>query len=90
MKSDLRNLVTAEEAFFADSTAYTTKLTQLKFQVSNGVNPPTILAAAPGAGSWWSATITHKQLASPAECGVAINTDNPLVANDSTGAPACK
>jgi hypothetical protein len=26
MKSDLRNLVTAEEAFFADSVKYTTRI----------------------------------------------------------------
>jgi len=86
MKSDLRNLVTAEEAFFADSTAYTQTLGNLKFQVSNGVNNPLI---ATGAG-WWSATITHTQLVSPAECAVAINTGNPILTSDSSGAPRCK
>jgi len=87
MKSDLRNLVTAEEAFFADSTHYTTALASLKFAVSNGVNSPTI---ATGTGGWWSATITHTQLASPAECAVAINTGNPLSTADSSGAPRCQ
>jgi type IV pilus assembly protein PilA len=87
MKSDLRNLVTAEEAFFADSTKYTGTLTNLKFQVSNGVNAPTIDAT--GAGQW-SATVTHTQLASPAECAVAINKGNPLATSDSSGAPRCK
>jgi len=86
MKSDLRNLVTAEEAFFADSTAYTSTLANLKFQVSNGVNNPLI---ATGAG-FWSATITHTQLVSPAECAVAINTGNPILTSDSSGAPRCK
>ena len=86
MKSDLRNLVTAEEAFFADSTAYTQTLANLKFQVSNGVNNPAILT---GAG-WWNATITHTQLVSPAECAVAINTGNPILTSDSSGAPRCK
>ena len=90
MKSDMRNLVTAEEAFFADSTHYTATLANLKFQVSNGVNAPTIAAAAVGAGSWWSATVTHTQLASPAECAVAINTGNPITPADSSGAPICK
>jgi len=87
MKSDLRNLVTAEEAFFADSTHYTATVANLKFQVSNGVNTPTI---ATGAGGWWSATVTHTQLASPAECAVAINTGNPLATSDSSGAPRCQ
>ena len=49
MKSDLRNLVTAEEAFFADSVKYTTDVTQMKFKPSTGVNDPVI---TPGAGYW--------------------------------------
>src|SRR4249919_4387958 len=49
MKSDLRNLVTAEEAFFSDSSKYTQTITQLKFQSSTGVNSPLI---ATGAGYW--------------------------------------
>src|SRR6201991_2874607 len=58
MKSDLRNLVTAEEAFFSDSSKYTGTLSQLKFQAPTGVNAPTI---ATGAG-YWTATNTHTQL----------------------------
>jgi type II secretion system protein G len=87
MKSDLRNLVTAEEAFFADSTRYTTlPNAALKFGVSNGVNLPTITVAA----GLWSATITHTQLVSPAECAIAINTGNPILPSDSSGAPRCQ
>src|SRR5471032_789207 len=60
MKSDLRNLVTAEESFFADSTKYVTyDTTQLKFRSSTGVNAPVIV---PGSG-YWSATISHTQIA---------------------------
>src|SRR5207248_716230 len=58
MKSDLRNLVTAEEAFFSDSSKYTNTVSKLKFNVSTGVGTPTI---ATGAG-YWSATNTHTQL----------------------------
>ena len=59
MKSDLRNMVTAEESFFADSTKYATyDTTKLKFKPSTGVNTPTIVT---GAG-FWSATITHTQV----------------------------
>jgi type IV pilus assembly protein PilA len=87
MKSDLRNLVTAEEAFFADSTKYTSNLTYLKFGVSNGVNSPLIETATAGQ---WSATITHKQLIAPAECAIAINKGNPLLVADSSGAPRCQ
>jgi prepilin-type N-terminal cleavage/methylation domain-containing protein len=84
MKSDLRNLVTAEEAFFADSSKYTATLGQLKFNVSSGVGQPTI---ATGAG-YWSATNTHSQLAG-ATCGIGMNTTNTVVAGAGEGEPAC-
>ena len=86
MKSDLRNLVTAEESFFADSTKYVTyDTTKLKFKPSTGVNTPTIV---PGAG-FWSATITHTQIAS-FSCGIGVNTANPIVTTAGDGEPACK
>src|SRR5215468_1539366 len=85
MKSDLRNLVTAEEAFFADSSKYTSTVTQLKYQSTQGVNSPTI---ATGAG-YWTATTTHTQL-SGVTCGVAINTTNPVSAGAAEGQPICQ
>jgi prepilin-type N-terminal cleavage/methylation domain-containing protein len=84
MKSDLRNLVTAEEAFFADSSKYTGTVSQLKFNVSSGVNVPAI---ATGAG-YWSATNTHSQLTG-ATCGIGMNTTNPTVSAAGEGEPAC-
>ena len=84
MKSDLRNLVTAEEAFFADSSKYTSTLAQLKFNRSSGVGSPTI---ATGAG-YWSATNTHSQL-SGATCGIGMNTTTPTVTGAGEGEPAC-
>ena len=83
--SDLRNLVTAEEAFFADSSKYTATVSQLKYQNSQGVSSPTI---ATGAG-YWTATTTHTQLAG-VSCGVSINTTNPVVASAAEGQPICK
>jgi type IV pilus assembly protein PilA len=86
MKSDLRNLVTAEEAFFADSSSYTATLANLKFQSSTGVSSPAIVT---GAG-YWTATVTHSQLPATQPCGVSINTTNPTIATASEGEPACK
>src|SRR3954464_4266718 len=86
MKSDLRNLVTAEEAFFSDSSKYTATVSQLKFQNSTGVNSPTL---ATGSG-WWTATNSHTQL-SGQSCGIGLNTTNPIsgvVAAE--GEPVCK
>jgi prepilin-type N-terminal cleavage/methylation domain-containing protein len=86
MKSDLRNLVTAEEAFFADSSKYTQTVSQLKFQNSTGVGSPVI---ATGAG-FWTATNTHTQLTGTV-CGIGINTTNPLTGvTAAEGEPVCK
>ena len=85
MKSDLHNLVSAEEAFFADSVHYTPTLAQLKYRQSTGVGTPTI---AVGAG-FWSATITHTALAGKT-CQIAVNTANTLVTTAGDGEPVCK
>ena len=86
MKSDLRNLVTAEEAFFSDSSKYTDVVGDLKFQNSTGVVSPKI---AVGAG-FWTATNTHTQLPGTT-CGIGINTTNPVTgASAAEGEPTCK
>ena len=85
MKSDLRNLVTAEEAFFADSSKYTSTIGQLKYSNTTGVNAPTIVT---GAG-FWTATTTHTQLAG-STCGIGVNTTNPLVSSAGDGEVICK
>ncbi len=86
MKSDLRNLVTAEEVLFSDSARYATyDTTILKYRPSNGVNPPTIVV---GTG-YWSATVSHTLIAG-FSCGIAINTTNTVAAKAAQGEPACK
>ena len=60
MKSDLKNLATAEEAFFYDSTFYTSSLAALNnFNASTGVTL-TVVSASPGG---WSARAVHSQTA---------------------------
>ncbi|MEO7085356.1 MAG: prepilin-type N-terminal cleavage/methylation domain-containing protein [Gemmatimonadaceae bacterium] len=83
--SDLRNLVTSEEAYFADSSKYTSTVSMLKYQSTNGVNSPTIVT---GAG-FWTATTTHTQLPG-VTCGVSINTTNPVTIAAAEGQPICK
>ena len=85
MKSDLRNLVTAEEAFFSDSSKYTTNLTAIKFQKSSGTNDPGVNV---GTG-YWTATNTHTQLQN-STCGIGINTTNPVNGTAAEGEPSCK
>src|ERR1700740_2909730 len=55
LKSDLRNLVTAEEAYFDDFSPYTSAMSATVFQASQGVTYT--ISAATGTG--WSATATH-------------------------------
>jgi prepilin-type N-terminal cleavage/methylation domain-containing protein len=86
MKSDLRNLVTAEEAFFSDSSKYTNTVADLKFQSSTGVSSPDITT---GSG-YWAATVTHSQLPATQPCGISINTTNPTIAAAAEGEPVCK
>lgn len=58
MKTDLKNLATAEEGFFYDSTYYTTSLAQLNnFSASPGVTLTVVEATAMG----WSAQTVHAQ-----------------------------
>ena len=54
MKSDLRNLVTAEEAFFSDSSRYTATITDLKYQNSSGTVVPTITTGAFVPDDFWN------------------------------------
>ena len=55
MKSDLRNLATAEEAFFYDSSKYTNSLALMNnFAASAGV----VLVINQATGSGWAATTT--------------------------------
>ena len=86
MKSDLRNLISAEEAFFADSVKYATyDTTKLKFRPSSGVSNPVIV---PGPG-YWSATVTHSQITS-FSCGVGVGTPNPVIVTAGEGEPICQ
>jgi type IV pilus assembly protein PilA len=87
MKSDLRNLVVAEESFFADSVYYLPYIdtAKLKFKPSLSVSTP-IIALGPG---YWTATVTHSQILN-FSCGISVNTVNPLVTNAGEGEPICK
>jgi prepilin-type N-terminal cleavage/methylation domain-containing protein len=87
MKSDLRNLVTAEEAYFSDSSSYVAygDTTRLNFKPSPGVSTPSI---ALGAG-YWSATVTHSQIPG-FSCGIGVKTVNPVVTDAGNGEPACR
>jgi len=91
MKSDLRNLVTAEEAFFADSVKYLSAAAVTATTCATGglqycaTVGNTVDATAVAGG--WSATVTNVNL-SGKTCAIYVNTTAVAPAT-SEGAPAC-
>lgn len=87
MKSDLRNLVTAEEAYFADSIKYTATVG------AGGINfsPTTgnVLGTITVAGDGWTATITNMNLAAGRMCAIYIGSTSIAPANKE-GEPKCQ
>jgi len=81
MKSDLRNLVTAEENYFAEHMKYTTDL-GLDYHYSPGNRPPTITLTPDG----WTASIDNPQTTD--QCAVFIGS-KALPPATHEGAPAC-
>jgi prepilin-type N-terminal cleavage/methylation domain-containing protein len=91
MKSDLRNLVTSEEAYFSDSSSYTTfPNAGLKFNSSTNVSTPTVVLGTGTQAGGWQATVSHSQMPSGFVCGVGVNMPNPTVTTAAEGEPACK
>jgi type IV pilus assembly protein PilA len=84
MKTDLRNLVTAEEAYFADSVKYTNNL-GTNYAVTTGNSTPAITVTGDG----WNATITNTNLTSPAHtCAIFIGSTSVAPASKE-GEPKC-
>jgi prepilin-type N-terminal cleavage/methylation domain-containing protein len=100
MKSDLRNLVTAQESFFSDNQDYagaTDPATQtngtggagkVAFSPSQG----NVIAVKYGSAAGWSATVLNPAVKSTASdnCGIWVGTAAPPDASLKTeGAPGC-
>jgi type IV pilus assembly protein PilA len=94
MKTDLRNLVTAQEAYFSDNTTYasTTASLSTSFHVSAG----NTIAAPAASATGWSTTVTNAYVPTTASghiCGVWVGgaTSEPsgITADSIEGAPAC-
>src|SRR5437016_6063649 len=85
MKSDLRNLVTAEEAFFADSVKYTSTVGAggVLYATTSGVVGPTITVTADG----WTATVSHTTTTKT--CAIYVGSTAIAPANKE-GEPKCQ
>ena len=83
MKSDLHNILTAEENYFADNMTYTTSTTSLILQVSPG-NTITIGNATT---TGWNATASAS--ATARTCGIFYGTAAPPIAGQTEGEAKC-
>jgi len=86
MITDLRNLTSAQEAFFSDRSTYfngTVPTTGFMAQPSGGVT----LTLQNVSGSGWGATATHS--ATPATCAIYFGTGGPVAPATREGVPMC-
>lgn len=85
VKSDLRQLATAEEGYFYGNNTYTTDLAALQLQQSPGVVVTVVTATASG----WSATGTHPG-AAPNMCSIFYGSATPVAPATTEGVLACQ
>jgi len=84
MKSDLRNLATAQEAYLSDWITYTGTLTNLNYMTSPG-NTIAITAAT---ASGWAATASNN--ATTETCGIFVGGVTPPIAGQPEGGVKCQ
>jgi type IV pilus assembly protein PilA len=82
MRADLRNLVTAEEAYFADSVKYTSNL-GTQYNTTTGVVGPTIQVTGDG----WTATVSHTTTTKT--CAIYVGS-TPIAPANKEGEPKCQ
>jgi prepilin-type N-terminal cleavage/methylation domain-containing protein len=94
MKSDLRNLVTAEEGFFSDNQTYAAAIGPVQSATDVAFTPSSnnAIAIANVTAAGWSATITNPTLKGTIKtCGIYVGTaaGYPTATVTAEGAPAC-
>jgi len=83
MKSDLKNLASQQEIYYADQYSYTTSSTDLGFVQSAGV---TVASASTSSG--WSASAIHTALGGSEGCAIYYGTATaPTVGTASPSQP---
>lgn len=85
LRSDMRNMATAQEAYYYEQNTYSSNLTDLNFQPSSGVTFTFGVANAGG----WSANVTHPN-AFPIQCGLFIGGAPAIAPATIEGLIACQ
>lgn len=73
LKSDLRNLVTAQEAYYADHSSYADEIDRLRFRASSGSQVRLVVTQNSG----WAAVATDDATAGRS-CAIWINVEQKL------------
>jgi prepilin-type N-terminal cleavage/methylation domain-containing protein len=85
VKSDLRNLETAQESYFYENSMYSTTVAALKVNTSPGVSITVVAADSTG----WSATAVHATT-NPVTCAVFYGQAAPVAPATQEGQIACQ
>lgn len=85
MKSDLRNLVSAQESYMGDNQIYASAISALAFAQSTGVT----VTIATGTASEWGATASHS--GTTITCAIFYGSGaTPIAPATKEGQPACQ
>ncbi len=83
MKSDLKNLASQQEIFYADNYSYSNAPSSLAFTNSEGVN-----VAISASSSGWAASATHSALGTAEGCAIYYGTASaPTVGSATPSSP---
>lgn len=85
LKSDLRNLATAQEAYFYDNQIYTTNLTNLNLSLTVG----TTITWGTVNGAGWAASVSHPQ-AFPITCAMFVGSSPAIAPAVTEGQLTCQ
>jgi len=85
LKSDLRNIAIAQEAYFYDHVSYADQMSELTAHTSPGVTV-TLGTPVPGA---WVATATHP-VSYPLQCTLFFGPMTPPFPGAAEGIPTCR
>jgi len=89
MKSDLRNLATAEEAYYSDKNVYSSDTTAMRFNTSTG-NVLTITLGGNAGAAGWSALMTNPRVTTLTTGCQVYAGDLAIAANVPDGVVQCQ
>lgn len=84
MKSDLRNLATAQQSYFANNGAYTTSQSALRFRAWEGLTVTIVSADTSG----FAATASHSALPE-FTCSIFVGSVHRVPTAEAEGEPRC-